>query len=55
MKNALTEFTIEGINTTIPIHQTIIEEPNFIDGNISTDYIEKYNIIEKMKHKKYII
>jgi acetyl-CoA/propionyl-CoA carboxylase len=52
MKNALSEFTIEGINTTIPIHKTIIEEPNFIKGNISTDYIEKYNIIEKMKQKR---
>jgi acetyl-CoA/propionyl-CoA carboxylase len=52
MKNALSEFTIEGINTTIPIHQTIIEESNFINGNISTDYIEKYNIIEKMKQKR---
>jgi acetyl-CoA/propionyl-CoA carboxylase len=52
MKNALSEFTIEGINTTIPIHQTIVEESNFINGNISTDYIEKYNIIEKMKQKR---
>ena len=52
MKNALTEFTIEGINSTIPIHKTIIEESNFINGNISTDYIEKYNIIEMMKHKR---
>ena len=52
MKNALSEFTIEGINTTIPIHKTIIEESNFINGNISTDYIEKYNIIEKMKQKR---
>jgi acetyl-CoA/propionyl-CoA carboxylase len=52
MKNALSEFTIEGINTTIPILQTIIEESNFINGNISTDYIEKYNIIEKMKQRR---
>jgi len=52
MRNALSEFIIEGINTTIPIHQTIIEESNFINGNISTDYIEKYNIIEKMKQKR---
>src|SRR5215208_6105589 len=52
MKNALSEFTIEGINTTIPIHKTILEESNFVNGNISTDYIEKYNIIEKMKHKR---
>ncbi|MGZ5500000.1 MAG: acetyl-CoA carboxylase biotin carboxylase subunit, partial [Nitrososphaeraceae archaeon] len=52
MKNALSEFTIEGINTTIPIHKTIIEESNFMNGNISTDYIEKYNIIEKIKDKR---
>src|SRR5215218_1283562 len=52
MKNALSEFTIEGINTTIPIHKTILEESNFINGNISTDYIDKYNIIEKMKQKR---
>ena len=51
-KNALSEFTIEGINTTIPIHKTILEESNFVNGNISTDYIEKYNIIEMMKHKR---
>jgi acetyl-CoA/propionyl-CoA carboxylase len=52
MKNALSEFTIEGINTTIPIHKTILEESNFVNGNISTDYIDKYNIIEKMKHTR---
>lgn len=51
LKNALSEFYIEGIKTTIPIHQTIIEEQNFINGNISTDYIEKYGILQKMRER----
>lgn len=48
MKNALNEFTIEGINTTIPLHKTIMEEENFIKGNIFTNYIEKFGILELM-------
>lgn len=51
LKNALSEFYIEGIKTTIPIHKTIIEEHNFINGNISTDYIEKYGILQKMRER----
>src|SRR5690349_6584265 len=38
MRNALDEFTIEGINTTIPLYKTIMNEQNFIKGEISTDY-----------------
>lgn len=52
MRNALSEFTIEGINTTIPIHKTIIEEQNFINGNMSTNYIEKYDIMQKMLQRR---
>ncbi|MGD1835714.1 MAG: acetyl-CoA carboxylase biotin carboxylase subunit [Nitrososphaeraceae archaeon] len=48
MKNALYDFTIEGINTTIPIHKTMIDEHDFINGNISTDYIERNDILGKM-------
>ena len=52
LKNALSEFYIEGIKTTIPIHKTIIEEENFIKGNISTDYIEKFGILQKMRERE---
>jgi acetyl-CoA/propionyl-CoA carboxylase len=52
MRNALSEFNIEGINTTIPIHKTIIEEQNFINGNMSTNYIEKYDIMQKMLQRR---
>jgi acetyl-CoA/propionyl-CoA carboxylase len=48
MKNALDEFMIEGINTTIPLYKTIMEEPNFISGELSTDYLERFKILNKM-------
>ena len=49
MSNALDEFMIEGINTTIPLYRTIMKEKNFIEGKISTDYLEKYDLINLMK------
>jgi acetyl-CoA/propionyl-CoA carboxylase len=47
-REALEEFRIEGINTTIPLHKTILDDPNFIQGRLSTDYLERYGLIEKM-------
>jgi acetyl-CoA/propionyl-CoA carboxylase len=47
MSNALDEFMIEGISTTIPLYRTIMNEKNFIEGNISTDYLEKYDLLIK--------
>lgn len=49
IKNALDEFVIEGINTTIPLYKTIMDEPNFIKGNISTDYLDKFKMFDKMR------
>jgi acetyl-CoA/propionyl-CoA carboxylase len=48
MKNALDEFMIEGINTTIPLYKTIMDDPNFIKGELSTDYLERFKILNKM-------
>jgi acetyl-CoA/propionyl-CoA carboxylase len=47
-REALREFRIEGVNTTIPLFKTILEEPNFIQGKLSTDYLERYGLIQKM-------
>jgi acetyl-CoA/propionyl-CoA carboxylase len=47
-RNALSEFTIEGINTTIPLHKTIIEDQNFIKGDLSTDYLDRFKLMDKM-------
>ncbi|KAA3635554.1 MAG: acetyl-CoA carboxylase biotin carboxylase subunit [Calditrichaeota bacterium] len=40
MKNALSEFIIEGIPTTIPFHQEIFEHPDFIAGNYDIAFLE---------------
>jgi acetyl-CoA/propionyl-CoA carboxylase len=48
MSNALNEFEIEGVNTTIPLHKTIMKEEHFIRGELSTDYLERYNLMDKL-------
>jgi len=48
IKNALNEFTVEGINTTIPLFKTIMDEDNFIKGELSTDYLERFSILDRM-------
>ncbi len=54
MRNALDEFIIEGINTTIPLYKTIMNDQYFISGELSTDYLDRYSIIQKMKDEQKI-
>jgi len=51
MKNALREFSIEGISTIIPLHETIMNNPDFIMGEISTDYLDRLNILDVMRRE----
>ena len=37
---ALQEFRIVGISTSIPFHIAMLNDPDFIAGNIDTDYVE---------------
>lgn len=48
MKRALDEFKISGVKTTIPFHQTVIENKQFRKGNITTDFIDKEKIMERL-------
>ena len=41
MRRALREFTVEGIATTIPIHQEIMNTAEFINGTVDTKFIER--------------
>jgi acetyl-CoA carboxylase biotin carboxylase subunit len=41
MRRALDEFVIEGIKTTIPFHKKMMENKDFIEGNIDTKYLER--------------
>jgi len=40
MRNALDSFIIEGVTTTIPFLQRVIEHPDFVSGNIDTKLLE---------------
>ncbi len=41
MKRALSEMVVEGIPTTIPLHQRIMDDPRFVEGNIHTSYLDE--------------
>src|SRR5712664_1478879 len=41
MKVALTEMVVDGIKTTIPVHQTILENGNFLQGNYHVQFLDK--------------
>lgn len=41
MSRALDEFIVEGIKTTIPFHKKMMENPDFINGDIDTKYLER--------------
>lgn len=43
MKRALSETVIEGIKTTIPFHLWMMNNKDFISGNIDTKYLERVN------------
>jgi acetyl-CoA carboxylase biotin carboxylase subunit len=40
MQRALEEFVIEGIKTTIPLHERILATMKFRKGEYGTDFIE---------------
>ncbi len=42
MKRALSEFDIEGIKTTIPLHRRILDDPDFQKGHVSTTFLERF-------------
>ncbi|MBN1421277.1 MAG: acetyl-CoA carboxylase biotin carboxylase subunit [Planctomycetes bacterium] len=42
MARALEEFRIEGIRTTIPLHQEILRHVHFRKGHVDTGFVEEY-------------
>ena len=42
MKRALQEFIIEGVKTTIPFHQQLMENPDYLAGNYTTKFMEDF-------------
>ncbi len=44
MARALDLFIIEGIETTIPLHQTIVRHPDFVKGDYGTSFLERIGV-----------
>ncbi len=41
MRNALKEFVIEGVKTTIPFHRKILEDEDFLRGDIHVNFVDE--------------
>lgn len=47
MKRALSEFVIEGIDTTIPFHLRLLNHEKFVEADFNTKFLEKYDLTVK--------
>jgi acetyl-CoA carboxylase biotin carboxylase subunit len=42
LKRALEEFVVEGMKTTVPLHERIVRAPAFEDGNYTIKWLERW-------------
>jgi acetyl-CoA carboxylase, biotin carboxylase subunit len=42
LKRALEEFVVEGMKTTIPLHQKLVRDPDFLAGNYTIKWLEQW-------------
>jgi len=51
MARALSEYIIEGVETNIPFHKEVMKNKEFIKGKMSTNFIEKNELLKKIQTK----
>ena len=49
MQRALGMFVVEGINTSIPLHQRILRHPEFVAGRIDTGFLARHGFLGEKK------
>lgn len=49
MKQAIKEYTIEGVSTTLPFGSFVFEEDAFVTGNFDTHFVKNFYTPEKIK------
>ena len=42
LRRALEEFVIEGMKTTIPLHQALLDDPEFLKGDYTIKWLEEW-------------
>lgn len=48
MLTALNDFYIQGVETSIPLYKTILNTEEYKKGNLSTDFLKRYGIIDRL-------
>ncbi|HEY1215185.1 MAG TPA: acetyl-CoA carboxylase biotin carboxylase subunit, partial [Bryobacteraceae bacterium] len=49
MKRALSMFVVEGIYTSIPLHEQILSHPEFVAGRFDTTFLTKFQLTASAK------
>ncbi|MGP8320370.1 MAG: acetyl-CoA carboxylase biotin carboxylase subunit [Methanosarcinaceae archaeon] len=49
MERALYEYVVIGVTTNIPFHKAVLGHEAFRSGNLTTHFIDDYNIIDEVK------
>ena len=42
LARALDEFVVEGVKTTIPLHQKLLDDPEFQSGDYTIKWLEEW-------------
>jgi acetyl-CoA carboxylase biotin carboxylase subunit len=42
LRRALEEYVVEGMKTTIPLHQKLVRDPEFLAGDYTIKWLEKW-------------
>ncbi|RDJ32344.1 MAG: acetyl-CoA carboxylase biotin carboxylase subunit [Crenarchaeota archaeon] len=48
MLTALDDFYIQGVETSIPLYKTILRTEEYKKGELSTDFLKRYGIIDRL-------
>ena len=48
MRIALSDFYVEGVETSIPLYRTILNSKEFIKGDLSTDFLDRFKILDRL-------
>ncbi len=47
MARALDEFIVEGVNTTVPFHQKLMQDERFLKGDFNTGFMNDFKMTEE--------
>ena len=46
---ALRDFHVDGVKTVIPLHLAIMQEQHFVDGDLSTKYLDEVPVLDTVR------